>query len=74
MNAVEYISAKAVQLFNATAFAEMTAGNVIMILIGAGFHLPGDHETLRAATARADWIRNHRGQHPGGGRNGIERL
>lgn len=37
MNAVEYISAKAVQLFNATAFAEMTAGNVIMILIGAGF-------------------------------------
>lgn len=37
MGTFEYLSSKAVQLYEATAFAGMEAGNVIMILIGMAF-------------------------------------
>jgi oxaloacetate decarboxylase beta subunit len=37
MTALEYLSMKAGQLFEATAFAGIEAGNVIMIVIGIGF-------------------------------------
>lgn len=37
MTALEYLSIKAGQLFEATAFAGIEAGNVIMIVIGIGF-------------------------------------
>ena len=74
MSVLEYLGAKRPNCSRRPPLPDSKPGNLIMIVIGICLHLPGDRQALRAAAAGADRIRNHRRQHPVGGRHVTERL